>query len=245
MTQPVLTVAGSGDAFGSGGRGCTCFHVSAGAGNFLIDCGAGASAGLKKANINVLDLDAVFISHFHGDHYGGLPFILLEIAIYGQLKPLKVISPPGCQERLKALMQLLYPGTEVWSKLDLEFISYTAQLEIKTGNYRVQAFPVIHTKEALPHALRISIDGKTISYSGDTEWTDVLLEVADEADLFICECNFFDFEVKGHLNYQVLSAKLPLFTSKEILLTHLDTQMLDRLDEVSVKFAYDGLRMPF
>jgi len=65
---------GSGDAFGSGGRFHTCFHVGAGTGAFLIDCGATSLIALKKFAIDRNAIRAILISHLHGDHFWGLPF---------------------------------------------------------------------------------------------------------------------------------------------------------------------------
>ncbi|GAA4908652.1 MBL fold metallo-hydrolase [Mucilaginibacter defluvii] len=237
-----ITIIGSGDAFGSGGRMSTCFYVKADAGNFLIDCGASAIPGIKKHGIAPDDIDAVLITHFHGDHYGGLPFLLLEMAVYGRLKPLVVISPPGCRERLEKLLELLYPGTEVWGKLNISFHEYEVHKPLDISLLKVTAFPVIHTPEALPHGLRIQVDGKVIAYSGDTSWTDELVPLSADADLFICECNFFGLEVKNHLNYQTLKEKLALLSYKKILLTHFDNEMMRNFDAVELPCASDGMR---
>ena len=68
-----LTVIGSGDAFGSGGRHNTCFHLVAGERTVLIDCGASAPVALRARSIDPNSIDAVILSHLHGDHFGGIP----------------------------------------------------------------------------------------------------------------------------------------------------------------------------
>ena len=238
-----LTVIGCGDAFGSGGRLNTCFYIKAASQGLLIDCGASSLPGLKLRGISVEDIDTIVLSHFHGDHYGGVPFLLLDAMSTGRTKKISIVSPPGGKERISALLELLYPGTSVLPKLNVEFIEYRSSEELRTPHLSMMAYPVIHSEGALPHGLRIVVEGKTISYSGDTSWTDTLFPLSDDADLFICECNFYNTEVKGHINYKELESKLDQFKCKKILLTHFDTEMLQHLGETTPPCATDGLEV--
>ena len=79
-----------------------------------------------------------------------------------------------------------------------------------------------------------------IGYSGDTEWTDVLLEVARDADLFITECYAFDSSPAYHLNYNLLREHFNELNAKQVLLAHMGQEMLGRLDEVTLEVAEDG-----
>ena len=241
MSLVQLRVIGCGDAFGSGGRLNTCFYINAGVSRFLMDCGATSLPALKQHGVRIDDIDAILISHFHGDHYGGIPFLLLDAAIHNRTKKLQIISPPGGKERIDSLLDLLYPGTPVLEKLDVQFLEYTADKVLNTAHFSVLAFPVIHSEKALPHGLRVEILGKVIAYSGDTSWTEALLPLSGEADLFICECNFFSTQVKGHMNYLELEKRLPEFSCKRMLLTHFDIEMLDRLGELKLGYLTDGM----
>ncbi|NEU06822.1 MBL fold metallo-hydrolase [Flavihumibacter sp. R14] len=236
-----LTVVGCGDAFGSGGRLNTCFHVESETCNFLIDCGASVLPGLKKCDLDPGLIDLIFITHFHGDHFGGLPFLLVEASLYKRNTPLSIISPPGCREKVSELINLLYPGNFALEKLDIRFIEYQPFETIMVKNIQLSVFPVIHVEASLPHGLRITLDDRTISYSGDTEWTDNLLTLADDADLFICECNFYEKQVKCHLNYKMLESKISEFGCRKILLTHFDTEMLGAISKINLDCARDGM----
>lgn len=238
-----ITVIGCGDAFSSGGRHQTCFHVQAPGGTFLIDCGATSVAGLKKHNLELNRIDTVLISHFHGDHYGGLPYFLLEAAVFERKEPLTILSPPGCREKLEALLDLLYPGTGVFGNLNIRFLEYPDKGEADIGYLRIKAFPVTHAPATDPHGLRITISGKVLGFSGDTCWDEHLIPIADNADLFICECNFHTTRSAAHLDYQTLNEYLPRLTCREILLTHLGEEMLQHLDNVKLPCAEDGLRL--
>ena len=238
-----LTVIGSGDAFGSGGRLNTCFFLKTKAKGLLIDCGATSLPGLKQQGINVDDVDIIVLSHFHGDHYGGVPFLLLDAMSTGRSKKITIVSPTGGKDRISALLDLLYPGTEVLPKLDVTFIEYTSSEELILEDLSLTAYPVIHSEGTLPHGLRLVIDKKVISYSGDTSWTDTLFTLSDGADLFICECNFYQTQSKGHINYEDLKPKIAKFNVKKILLTHFDNEMLSRLNDISERCAMEGLEV--
>lgn len=238
-----LTVIGSGDAFNSGGRRQTCFHVESPKITFLIDCGVNTLQGLKSNRLSVNEIDLVLISHLHGDHFGGLPFFLLEAAVAKRKKSLSIVAPAGCKQKLEKLSSLLYPGTEILSKLDLHFHEYASDQPFMVRGLEVIALPVIHKLETKPHGVKIKIDDKIISYSGDTEWTTTLVDLAKNANLFICECNFYKKEIRGHLSYETLSKHLKEFQCKQILLTHLGDDMLKRVDQIKLTYATDDLKI--
>lgn len=241
MNPVTLKIIGCGDAFGSGGQLNTCFYLEGGTTKALIDCGATSLPALKINKIPLDDLDTIVVTHFHGDHYGGIPFVLLHLSTYGQKKPLNIISPGRGNEKLKQLTELLYPGSSVFEKIEINFTYFEDQV-INAGELNIQSFPVVHTKESQPHGVRIRLSDKIISYSGDTEWTENLIELADHADLFICECCFYTQEIKGHLNYITLKENLRKLNYKKILLTHFDKEMLLNVKNISLDYATEGMK---
>lgn len=246
MTDTVeLAFLGSGDAFGSGGRLNTCFYVRAPSVRFLIDCGATSLPALHRAGLTTDDIDTILITHFHGDHYGGLPFLFLEAAKQRKReRPLTVVAPPGGERRTRELMEQLYPGTSgAMDELDLRFESYEAYEELALGTLSLTAYPVIHSAGSLPHGLRIAVDGRVIGFSGDTEWTDELLRIADGADLMICECNFFEMQVPGHITYRTLEQRAPELNAERIILNHLGDEMLRNRERVELTCAHDGTEL--
>ena len=208
----------------------------------LIDCGATSLLALKQKEIHSDLLDLIVLSHFHGDHFGGIPFMLLDRYFNGDKnKPLTIIGPTGCSQRIMQLTEILYPGTNfLFEDMPVEVIDYSIGSTLEMGGVRIQPFEVVHSKPALPHALRIEVNGKTVAYSGDTEWTDILMEVATGADLFICECSTYNEDVPGHLSYMFLKEKVQRFNCKKILLTHLGQKMLDHISDISLECAEDG-----
>ena len=108
------------------------------------------------------------------------------------------------------------------------------------GPFALTPYVVSHPSGSAAFALRLKTGDRLIGYSGDTEWTDVLLDVAHDADLFITECYAFDGSPLHHINYAVLSRRLQDMRAKRVLLTHMGQEMLDRLSQVPLEAAEDG-----
>lgn len=237
-----LKVLGCGDAFGSGGVPHTAFHLSPANDGLLIDCGASTLIQLRKFGMSSDDVDGILVSHFHGDHYGGIPFLLLEAALVRQRKkPLFIYGPPGLEQKLKTLQEALYPGTsEHMERLDLRFITYRSHSVLDNEVFTLRTRSVIHANASHPHGMRLEAEGKVLAFSGDTSWTDELIPLADGADLFICECNFFDRSAPGHIHYTQLREKLDQLNTKRTLLTHLGPDMLERVNELDHEVLTEG-----
>jgi ribonuclease BN (tRNA processing enzyme) len=242
MKPAIVTFLGSGDAFGSGGRFQTCLLVEAPSHRFLIDCGASSLVAIKKAGVLPSQIDAILVTHLHGDHFGGIPFFVLDAQFSKRDRPLTVAGPPGLQERTLEAMEVLFPkSSETQQRFPLEFVELPADHATELGPIRVTAYPVIHFCGAPPYALRVECDGRSIAYSGDTEWTDRLLEAAAGADLFVCEAYFFDKRVRFHLDYQTLVTHRARLTCRRLVLTHMSSDMLSRAPAPEVEAAYDGM----
>jgi ribonuclease BN (tRNA processing enzyme) len=239
-----LQFVGCGDAFGSGGRFNTCFHLVGNGINALIDCGATSLVAMNKLKIDRNDIDVVFISHFHADHVAGLPFLILEANyVTKRTRPLTVVGPPGLKTRFPEVMEGGFPGT---GTMELNFPLHLVELEIgkrrDIGAVGVTAFHVVHDDRAGPClGFRFEIEGKVIAFSGDTEWTDVLIEIGREADLFICEAYTRDKPITTHMALSVLERHLPQIRPKRLILTHMSNDMLAHRAEVPYETAADGL----
>jgi len=241
MSQVEVTFLGSGDAFGSGGRFQTCFHVRSATMRFLIDCGPSALIAMKRFGQEASLVDLVLLSHLHGDHFAGLPFLILEAQFSRRTRPLVVAGPPGVGERVRGTMELMFPGSsQVQRRFAVEFIELTERSQNSIGELIVIPYGVVHPSGAPSYALRVEFAGRTIGYSGDTEWTDALLAAARGADLFICEAYFFDRKIKYHLDYRTLQHHRPQLDCRRLILTHMGEDMLPRLPELGVEWAEDG-----
>jgi ribonuclease BN (tRNA processing enzyme) len=232
---------GSGDAFGNGGRFQTCFWLEGEENNLLIDCGATSLTALKSAAIEPNEVPAVVLTHLHGDHFGGLPFLILDGQFRRRERDLTIAGPPGTRDRVEAAMELLFPGSlGTKRRFDVNFTDLSFETSTAVGGAQVWALPV--EQPSTPAcALRVELDGHAIAYTGDTAWTDDLVDLAKDADLLIAEAYFFDRAVPYHLDYATLQANRDRLACKRVVLTHMSLDMLARQDEAEFECAYDGL----
>jgi ribonuclease BN (tRNA processing enzyme) len=238
-----LQFLGSGDAFGSGGRFNTCFHVRDRAGAFLVDCGASSMIAIRRFGIDPNTVRAILITHLHGDHFGGLPFFLLDAQLVSRrTAPLTIAGPSGLRDRLTTAMESLFPGsTQVERQFVVEIRELEPRVKHDVTGIAVTPYVVKHACGAPPFALRIQVDGKTLCYSGDTEWADGLLDAARGVDLFVAEAYFYDKPVKFHLNFTTLASHLAEIDPKRVILTHMSPDMLARVAQIQCEAAEDGM----
>jgi ribonuclease BN (tRNA processing enzyme) len=245
MTEVVVQFLGSGDAFGSGGRYQTCVYVTSEQCHFLIDCGASSLIAMKRWGVRPSTIDVILLTHLHGDHFGGLPFFILDAQLISKrTKPLVVAGPPGLQRRIYEAMEVLFPGSSgVQQKFSLAFVELMDGTQAPIGPLTVTPYQVVHASGAPPYALRIACSGKVLAYSGDTEWTEALLQAAHGADLFICEAYFFAKKVKYHLDYKTLLRHRPDLGCRRVIMTHMSEEMLTKLPHLELEAAEDGQRI--
>lgn len=136
---------GCGDAIGSGGRLNTCFHVSGQSVNFLIDCGATSLPALRRYGILREDLDLILITHFHADHFGGLPFMMLDAQFMKRKRPLVIAGPLGIDIRLTRLMEAMFEYSSATKpNFDLQVLALEPAVTRQFGAVTVTPFPVVH-----------------------------------------------------------------------------------------------------
>lgn len=239
-----LQFIGCGDAFGSGGRFQTCFVIDDSQGRIGIDFGASSLIALKSHNIEPAGLDMVIISHLHGDHFAGLPFLLLDLHLRAKSgRPLTLAGPPGFAESLENLCNVMYPN--IWETqwhFPLNVVEIKPGIDTELFGRTFTTREVLHSPHNSPAtAIRVACDDKVIAYSGDTGWTDALVEVADGTDLFICECNFFTMNPSiHHLSYAALLENVSRLRTKRLILTHLSDEALEHEEKMDIEVAADG-----
>jgi ribonuclease BN (tRNA processing enzyme) len=240
--EPVtVTFAGSGDAFGSGGRFQACIHIAhpSISSPVLLDCGATSMTALRRAGLDPGEIGTVFVSHLHGDHFGGLPFLILDGQFSHREAPLRIVGPPGIDERLAEAMECMFPGSsQVRREVPVIVTGLSPGQRLDFPGLRVEARPARHPSGASALILRLEIGGKVIAYTGDTAWTDTIPLAAAGADLLIAEAYYRHKAVPHHLRLDDLTEHMDEIKARRIILTHMSEDMLAHPDE---NHAYDGL----
>ena len=243
MNTVQVRFLGTGDAFGHGGRLQTCILIQTTKHRILIDFGASAMISLYRYGVNPNSIDLILLTHLHGDHFGGLPFFILDAQLISKrFHPLTVVGPIGSRERIMAAMEVMFPGSsKVKQKFDINIYELEAEQVWDSHGIKVIPYPVIHPSGDPSFALRVECDGRSIAYTGDTEWTEALIQSARGADLLIAEAYFYKKQIKYHLNFKTLMDHMDELNPKRMIITHMSQDMLDRLEYIEVESADDGM----
>jgi ribonuclease BN (tRNA processing enzyme) len=238
-----VTFVGSGDAFGSGGRFQTCIRLRAAGLTVLVDCGATSLTAMKAQQVDPGEVDAVVLSHLHGDHFGGLPFLILDGQFTRRTTPLRVFGPAGTAARLRAALETSFPGSAAARR---RFEVVLTELDgsgdpARAGPLTVRAWEVDHPSGAPALAVRADLDGQSFGYSGDTAWTPALIRAAARTDLFACEAYTYQHPVPHHLDYTTIRQHRADLDTARLVLTHLGPTALANLDKFDDPVATDGL----
>ena len=249
----VLTVLGTGDAFATGGHPYSCYLLepmeeSGGeCRSVLLDCGPTAVPMLHGMDHDLGKIDLVLLTHLHGDHAMGVAFLYLNYQFLVQRdRPLIVAGPPGTEETCEAIFRVGYPETVklMDRNFEVKYVELTEGRETDLSGLRILPREVTHMREGTPYGYRISWKGKTIGLSGDTEWDEALIELADGTDVFIIEC-FSTEKIRFHISVETLKKNAPRLRTQRLLLTHMgeDVRALAAAGKIPFETARDGQRL--
>jgi ribonuclease BN (tRNA processing enzyme) len=233
---------GTGEAFASGGRQNSAILVRAGGRSLLLDCGPTTLSALKKLGIDPREIDGVVVTHFHGDHVAGLPFLLIDDLYESpRSEPLVVLGPPGIEQRVWQLCTVFsYPG-ENERRYNLRFEEFSTEGERTVAGFRLRAYPAHHQPETRPHMVNVSHNGRAVFYTGDTGWHEKLPERVGDADLLISECTLYEPVFEYHMSHVELDRNRERFRCRRTVLTHLGSDVLSHMNAVRFDTAEDGL----
>lgn len=250
-----LVVLGSGTTVPHPRRAASGYWLEADGKLILLDAGADVSHRMAQERLNWPELDAVWISHFHLDHVGGLPPFLFYLKYAPQTqqrqKPLTVFGPRGTKKLLEAFDEAGdYKLFAQRFRVEVREVAPRETFDLLPGLHG-ETLSTPHTSESLALSLRDE-DGRTLSYTSDTGYTDALIEFARNVDLLLMECSFpRDKPVEIHLELSEAMRIASEAVPRRVVLTHLYPQW-DELDLVAEARklwagetieARDGLRL--
>lgn len=181
----------------------------------LIDCGSGVLSQLQKY-VSLNQLDSLIISHYHNDHIADVGCLQYALMIQKKLGNRNGVFPIFGHDKDREKFSLLSYQDVTLAK------PVNEQEDFIIGPFEVSLIKAIHPVYSL--SIKFRANGKTIVYTGDTEWNSELVRFADQADLIISEANLYDEqinEVKGHLTAGQAGELADKAKAKKLLLTHL------------------------
>ncbi|KPK21379.1 MAG: hypothetical protein AMJ76_02720 [Dehalococcoidia bacterium SM23_28_1] len=220
-----LSFLGSGNAFTPDGRYWSSFVLN---GRYVFDAPPTLLPHLKRLGIPLTDIRAIFISHFHGDHFLGLPFLLLEyLHITPRREDLYIVGPPGVEQTIEAAAEMAFPKlSHTDAGYQRRYLEVAANRPQTVNDLHFQAFPMKHgggKLDSFGYSLRLA--DKVLAYTGDTELCDELFALAEGADVLVLDCNYSQSDGPDHLSFAdvpEIRRRLPLSTT--IILTHLEAE---------------------
>jgi ribonuclease BN (tRNA processing enzyme) len=239
-----LTVLGSGTAVPHPRRASSAYWLEAAGASLLLDFSAHALQRMADEGCDWANLDAVWVSHFHLDHIGGLAPFLFGTKYAPQTrdrrKPFTIFGPRGTQRLLRRFDEAGdYRLFEQPFPVEVRELAPRTEFEMWPG-LTGRTFSTPHTSESL--ALRLTdADGTALVYTSDTGYTEALAGFARAANLFLMECSFFRAKpVKTHLELEDAMKLARLAGVRRVMLTHLYPEW-DGLDiEAEAKKFWDG-----
>lgn len=250
----LLTVVGSGDAFNAAGRAHSSYLLQGdGLGTLMIDFGGTSLQALRRLGRSPRDVDALALTHLHGDHVGGLPFLFID-AMYNELRdrPLAIVGPLHTRGRIDALFRDTYGtvadrprpfGTTITELLPGE--------RVEVAGHTIEAYAAEHMDPPdRPLCLRITgPEGRVVAFSGDTELCDGLFAAARDADLLVAECTALAPPAGRHATWAGWREVFGELSAKRVLFSHLGSDVRAKIPELlaeappspQIAFADDGL----
>jgi ribonuclease BN (tRNA processing enzyme) len=251
MTAPRLQFLGTGTAFHEDGRGSQCILVHPAAGSpFLVDLGPTAMAGVMRYGVDSDPLERLFVTHLHGDHVAGWPFLLLHLNfIDRRQRPFDVHGPLGVRDCLEGLMALCYPDVVEDPKLGFEVryheLPVGAGEGLRAGETSFDVLPMDHHPTSIGYCF--DVDGTRVGISGDTRWCDDLERLARASDVLLLECSSVRPHPHAHVSLGELRSGIDRLGDCAVVLIHLTDEVAAALaaDPIArVSASHDGLVYP-
>ncbi len=242
-----MTVIGSGNAFNTDGRAHACYLLESTARELLLlDVGATSLRELQRARVDLLSIPTVLLTHFHGDHFGGLPFLLLELDLVRfRRTPLVIAGPVGVRERCSALMEATYPGYINKLHFPIEWVEVVAPTRL--GSFDVQPFPLHHRPESTGYRLT-GPAGRSFAFSGDTACDENLFDLVRGVDVAVVELSMFrqTEPPTDHVTLEEVERLRHRFECGRLIWTHIYDELAAAVRARGLgEAAADGLRIEF
>jgi ribonuclease BN (tRNA processing enzyme) len=251
VTTAHLQFLGTGTAFHTDGRGSQCVLVCPAASPaFLVDLGPTAMAAAVRYGVRTDRLDRLFITHLHGDHVAGWPFLLLHMNfVERRSRPFEVHGPVGLRDCLEGLMSLCYPDVLHDPQLGFDIVYHELPIVSRAG-YDAGATgfdtePMDHHPSSLGYRFRV--DGTTVAVTGDTRWGECVGRLATSSDVLVIECSSVERHPHSHVCLDEIRDGRDVLGDCEVVLVHLTDEVAARLaaDPIAgVVAAYDGMIYP-
>jgi len=216
------------------------------AGRILLDCGFSAPHQYLSLNASAEELEILWISHFHGDHFLGTPLLLLWFWEMNRARPLNIIGPPGVEAKVKQAMELAYPNFLSRLSYALLFHEITPEKQLLISDSIFKGAYNEHSQPCL--SLRLELQEKSVFYSGDGRPTPQTRSLAHGCDIVIHEAYGFEDTVPGHGSIRTCLDFASEAGAKRLALVHMQRdvrmQWVNAITELQNKYTNLEIILP-
>ena len=181
-------------------------------GRILLDAGPGIAQQLLRAQVSLDEVEAVVITHLHGDHTFGLPFLLLEYLLRPRKNALQVHAPRGLHELVLKLLRLAYPDVDpqhVFACSGVVFADIVSRSSIVLGALSLSPIPVCHG-DSEAYGFRVTKGELTLGFTGDTSRCESVTEILQDANIALVDVTTESGNVPGHMNLLDVAELIPV-----------------------------------
>lgn len=220
MGELSIGFVGTGNAFAPDGLCWNGFVVD---GRFLFEAPPSALMSLHRIGVDPNDLDAVIVSHHHGDHFLGLPSLILHWKYQGRERPVTVVGPPGTVQLAKTIGEAVYPGL-FEGHFEINWVEAVPGRCLRVGDLEIEPVEVQHdTRLSLNLGYQCVLNGRRFAYTGDTALCDGVFDLARNSEVLVSECASRDGKVPIHMNLvdDIPKVRSAMDGNAALILTHL------------------------
>lgn len=247
-----ITFLGTGTAFNEDGRGSQAILIfPAGGSPFLVDAGPTLMVAMMREELDSSTIDRLFLTHLHGDHVAGWPFLVLhQIILHQRTRPFHVYGPHGTRECLQGLLHSCYADLLERQAFEIRYHELPIEkADAVAGGPGVtlDTLPMNHHPTSIGLRFHLGSDSATarsVAVSGDTAWCENLELLGQDCELLILECTTITPTGARHVSLEEVRRGIVGLGAGEVVLTHLSDEVAGRLsiDPIpGVSAAHDGM----
>ncbi|MCS7206067.1 MAG: MBL fold metallo-hydrolase [Leptospiraceae bacterium] len=241
-----LIVLGSGNAYNLDGRGHSGFLLDS---KIMIDCGATVLLKANQYKVDLSSLDVILITHFHGDHYSGIPFLLIFFKyVLKRTEKLMIVGPKNLKTQIQQLIEILFQKQEF--PFDVEIIEISPNETWKYQNYTIQTFPINHKEESIGY--KIFDQNHSFAFTGDSVLDEFVFKLMDGVDVGIMEVSFLRKEPESsHISLEEVMENRAKIKTKRLFFNHLYDEIYHEIQKINHHTPgfgfplYDGMVIEF
>lgn len=197
----------------------------------VVDFGSGALSTFQSTPLEAQGIHSVLFTHYHGDHFAGIPFLLLYMThTLKRTESLRILGPDGLHHSVAGWIELALPGFQPSFPIRMEVVSPGDRFE--ANGMRIEAVKINHRPESLGYRIQ-GANGKTLAMAGDTPFDENLIRLMDGMDTGVLEASLAkrDPSRDSHTSCEEIQANRSLLNVGRLYFTHMNREAFECMEK--------------